>query len=840
MAGNPPRDDETDESQFSAVRKSISDALISTTRATARVCAEDIGFHRSLDPSIAAELDRAQKQILSLAERLLANAAAGTSTANPKLPDADAVDGNWRGIVEVVDSLLERADTCLDEYNGLIKKRRDGGETESPVPKAVQASGSKTRGPKVPKNLDIPKPQEKFEIRPNNHFQGAFKPLLKEKPNAKTPLDFSTTSREDLVTSTVVQQYNHPYQSEINQYTAYPTSTYVRAEPIPYAPLEETTAIYVDTLQGVSEMLEELRKSTLIAIDLEHHDQRSYVGIVSLMQISTRDKDWIVDTLQPWRQKLQILNEVFTDPKIVKVLHGSFMDIVWLQRDLGLYIIGLFDTYHACQVLGYEGASLAYLLRRFCDFDAQKQYQLADWRVRPIPSEMLFYAQADTHFLLFIFDNLRNDLLSTRSDSHPESVDPMTEVLTRSKETALKQYEYPSYDEKTGLGSHGWYRPLAKTPALLSKEQFAVFRRAHQWRDHVAREEDESSLFVMSNHALFAVARELPSDRAAVFRVAAPVSQPVRLRVDELVGVINRAIREGKEAKDDMKTVMAASDTIYFAELKRERQLAGKTKEAKSKKKHVEKHDDKMDLDVDAATEAAELVANFKLQDTVATHSQFWGGIATTATEHVIPIRNDISCQIPLPDLTAQVFATSTQPVEVQASPLPAPKFIPKDKRREAATDDVFIVSQLGRNKTNGRKRPHEEVETVTNSDFGSGSANVIAVDDKSDMEVEKKKSKKDKHKKKDRKQQAAEEVEEDEKDDEYEPAPASATVPFDYASVPSLLTAPPVERKRQKMPKVPKEKNPYDMYGKSLDAAKGLARTQKPSGGRSKTFTGK
>lgn len=70
-------------------------------------------------------------------------------------------------------------------------------------------------------------------------------------------------------------------------------------------------------------MLQHLRKAKEIAVDLEHHDTYSYVGLVSLMQISTRDRDWIVDTLVPWREDLQVLNEVFADPRIVKVSHDS-------------------------------------------------------------------------------------------------------------------------------------------------------------------------------------------------------------------------------------------------------------------------------------------------------------------------------------------------------------------------------------------------------------------------------------------------------------------------------------------------------------------------------------
>jgi len=64
-------------------------------------------------------------------------------------------------------------------------------------------------------------------------------------------------------------------------------------------------------------MLESLKKATEIAVDLEHHDYRSYYGFVCLMQISTREKDWIIDTLE-LREELSALNEVFTDPSIIK------------------------------------------------------------------------------------------------------------------------------------------------------------------------------------------------------------------------------------------------------------------------------------------------------------------------------------------------------------------------------------------------------------------------------------------------------------------------------------------------------------------------------------------
>lgn len=65
-------------------------------------------------------------------------------------------------------------------------------------------------------------------------------------------------------------------------------------------------------------MLSKLRNATEIAVDLEHHSYRSYAGFLCLMQISDRHEDWIIDLLAI-KDEMEALNEVFTDPAIVKV-----------------------------------------------------------------------------------------------------------------------------------------------------------------------------------------------------------------------------------------------------------------------------------------------------------------------------------------------------------------------------------------------------------------------------------------------------------------------------------------------------------------------------------------
>lgn len=60
------------------------------------------------------------------------------------------------------------------------------------------------------------------------------------------------------------------------------------------------------------------------------------------------------------------LGPIFADPAILKVLHGADSDVIWLQRDFGVYLVNMFDTGQASRVLEYPRNSLAYLLDHFC------------------------------------------------------------------------------------------------------------------------------------------------------------------------------------------------------------------------------------------------------------------------------------------------------------------------------------------------------------------------------------------------------------------------------------------------------------------------------------------
>lgn len=777
---------------FASAQDEISQALISTTRAVSQLCAEDIPFHRSLDRTIGPSLDEQSSRLLSFAQKLLRRSGAIHASERFELSDVESIDNNWRTFVDAVDGLLERTDTCLDEFNGLVKQAtpRDN-DAASPAPPSRTP-----RKQHSSQAANLPKPQLLFDTKTANTEVGPFKPFLTTKPHATVPLDKSLALRPN---ENGIPQYLHPYATEISSYE-YPPFLYTQSEPIQYIPFEGTTATLVEDMDGVYSMLEELKKAPIIAIDLEHHDTHSYVGIVSLMQISTRDNDWIVDTLKPWRRKLEVLNDVFADPAIVKVLHGAFMDITWLQRDLGLYVVGLFDTHHASRALGYPAGSLAYLLKRFVDFDAQKQYQTADWRMRPLPTEMFDYARSDTHFLLYVFDNMRNELVE-KSDFDNYDKDKVQAVLVRSKEVALQRYEYFVYDAERGLGQYGWFNQLQRASISLSKEQFAVYRKVHQWRDTVARQEDESPTQMLSKQALFKLIQVLPRDLPTLLGVSHPISQYLRVRSAELLEVINSAIADAANGPEmhELMTKIATDAGLFIP---RRQQPAPAPAPAV------------------AAAPAQPVNGTSKQEDVRLSTSSLWGATLSlqshksSPTTALLPILAPTFSMTPSvlrdvgeasPSSTKDILPTPTNDISTPSSTLG------KRKLDSILTEDATDISSR-----NG---------TSTPLSTGTSDAETEAPTEKAMRKMQRKAEK--------RAAKSARKEHNAPTPPSNSQASANGAAAFDYGNARSVLHADDDGPGRKKGKQAPV----FDPYKKAMDAPSGVKAAYAPKAGRSQTF---
>jgi exosome complex exonuclease RRP6 len=524
-----------------------------TAKAARGLASHDIKFYSSIDDKVADSVKENASQLIGVVNQLAQKIAPNEVGSFP--PELDTVNRHWNEFSSVVDDLYEKTDIQLGKLNKkgdkveIAESKKTGPQTlgeKIRVGNAIQSS-SEIKGPQW-------KPQEMWEV--DNSRDTPFKPKLTSKPNALEPLEdaFELVTEDDRR-----DHYPQPYAKEIME-QPYPDEVYEETEVIPNRPWEaegEDEYIYVDTEEKLRDMVDHLKTQEEIAIDVEHHSMRTYYGITCLVQVSSREQDYIIDTIA--LRNLEIFNEVLTDPKIVKVLHGATMDIQWLQRDFGLYIVSLFDTFHAAQALGLKGHSLAFLLQHYANFVTSKKYQLSDWRIRPMSPEQLLYARADTHFLLNIYDQLKNALVQK---------DKIEGVLEKSRQTASQRYEYTGYDPRYYLKSFDYEGGINRLISQfhITGPSVSVAKALFLWRDSMARKEDESTGYVMPNYLLVSLANRMPQTPEAVFSVSKSLPLLVRKNVEEILDVIKESKDEHVEVEQVEEEPVLAAESIEGAE----------------------------------------------------------------------------------------------------------------------------------------------------------------------------------------------------------------------------------------------------------------------------------
>jgi exosome complex exonuclease RRP6 len=456
-------------------------------------------------------------------------------------------------VIEANDMILEKVANHIDEMNGIRRFATAPVEIQTvsaqlPINgswnRAMTASGSvnspvtqgaASRCVRLIAAKNIVRPQKFFKDKIDNSTNYPWCPRITDKPNSLKPLAIFLEEYEDR------QEYSHPYEFELDRFAPTPEQL-LEETPVKPKELSETPLIEIDKPEQLDELVETLRGCKVFGVDLEHHSYRSFMGITCLMQISTEDKDYLIDALA-LRDKLWILNEVFTKNTIVKVFHGSDNDIEWLQRDLSIYVVNMFDTHQAARMLQYSGLSLSFLMRRFCNILPNKEFQLADWRIRPLPEELKMYARQDTHYLIYIYQMLKKELL-TKANKLDNLV---RAVIERSTEICKQRYFKPVLTEHSHLDA------LRKCRKMFDNRQLYALKNIYSWRDNIARQEDESLPYVLPTHMMLQIAETLPREMQGILACCNPIPPLVRSNLLELHKIVLKA-REQPLERVHLKT----------------------------------------------------------------------------------------------------------------------------------------------------------------------------------------------------------------------------------------------------------------------------------------------
>lgn len=278
----------------------------------------------------------------------------------------------------------------------------------------------------------------------------------------------------------------------------------------------------IESMRELETLAARLGRERLVAADTEAAGYHRYVDRLCLLQLSTRDETWLVDTLAVG--SLNPMADVFEDPAIEIIFHDADYDLRLLDRDFDVHVGGLFDTKIAARFVGERAFGLSSLLDGTLGITLEKKFQRADWAKRPLSPEMLEYAAMDTRYLPQLRDRLKARLEEMGRLAWAE------EEFLLSEQTSWD----PPAEEDTS------YMKL-KGARDLDRRGLAALREVHRWREGVAEERDVAPFRVLNNEPLVQMAARMPKTMAELEAVPGLSEGNARRYGRDLLAALDRA-----------------------------------------------------------------------------------------------------------------------------------------------------------------------------------------------------------------------------------------------------------------------------------------------------------
>jgi ribonuclease D len=271
-------------------------------------------------------------------------------------------------------------------------------------------------------------------------------------------------------------------------------------------------------------LVDRLARQEIIAVDTESNSLFAYQEQVCLLQFSIPGEDILVDPLAI--PHLSPLAPIFADPQIEKVFHAAEYDLICLKRDYGFAFENLFDTMLAARILGWGELGLGALLKEHFDVDMDKRHQQANWGKRPLPDNLIAYAQLDTHFLIPLRHRLKNELKAAdRWVLADEDFKRLRNVNGRDQVNGVEACWRIS-------GSYD-----------LTAQQAAVLKELCIYRDQVAKSINRPLFKVINDRTLLAIATAAPSDLNELSHLSGMTPRQVQRHGKAILRAVNHGLR---------------------------------------------------------------------------------------------------------------------------------------------------------------------------------------------------------------------------------------------------------------------------------------------------------
>lgn len=242
----------------------------------------------------------------------------------------------------------------------------------------------------------------------------------------------------------------------------------------------------IESNEDIVFLKEILTSEALLGLDTEFDWRNTYFPILSMLQISTRNKVLLIDCIK--LKNLNFLKKILEDRKKIIIFHSSRSDTTVLSTNLNIKIINAFDIQIAENIIsGGEIKNYGAIVKKYMYKNLEQSQTKSNWLLRPFSNEQLSYAAEDVDFLLDIYDKQVRKL---------NKLNKLNIVIEKSKLEASKgnQELYVSRIQKL------------KKPSKLEKEIF-------MWREKYASKKNVPPSQILNNKDLKVLINKVQSKK---------------------------------------------------------------------------------------------------------------------------------------------------------------------------------------------------------------------------------------------------------------------------------------------------------------------------------------
>ncbi|CAA9989652.1 exosome complex exonuclease RRP6, putative [Plasmodium knowlesi strain H] len=209
----------------------------------------------------------------------------------------------------------------------------------------------------------------------------------------------------------------HPYSYEINdminRYHEWDESVspFLKVIPELKKPLElsEKECKIISTEGELLEMVRTIKSMcTKMSLSPVVNYKNTYRGFTSLILVGTEECDYIIDTLYMF-EKIHELNDITTDPNILKILYKSKNIIPVMQKDFSIYFVNMIDISVCSDFLSVRN-SLHYLVHNYFHVNVNSAGNGLNALTRPLSPDLVSNLRMPFHYLYYLFEYVKTDL----------------------------------------------------------------------------------------------------------------------------------------------------------------------------------------------------------------------------------------------------------------------------------------------------------------------------------------------------------------------------------------------------------------------------------------------